>query len=599
MQIKDIYNYYNEVIKSNKERIKKFDRGIYILGTIRLIIVLGAFISIILWSESNWKIYGLISLIYAIPFLIFMLWHERLSTRRDYAADLITLCQNELAALNYDFSAFDGASSKISTEHPYCLDLDLFGAQSLFQSVNRTVTSEGKNRLCEWFLNPSSSKASIINKQNAIRELSLLTDLRQHFFITGSYSKKEIDQTALLEHLVRIEPVLTKHRIWQFLVSIIPASWVLLILLYWIFPISPMIAYTFFIISSIIAFSKTKYINKLHSHVDKMDKILSVYSRLISIIENNTFESEFLITNKKRLETKGIKASKAIGKLSGLVDMLDQRGNIFALLFNAVSLRDLRTALNIERWKENYKDQIGSWFDALGDFDALLSLAGFSFNHPNYIYPDISTKYFEVRGTDLGHPLLNRDKCVCNDIAIKEAPHFMIVTGANMAGKSTYLRTIGVNYLLACIGAPVYAKELVIYPTNLITSLRTTDSLTANESYFYAELKRLKNIIDKLQSGEKLFIILDEILKGTNSIDKQKGSLALIRQLIRYNTCGIIATHDLILGSLYDELPDYISNYRFEADIDGNELSFTYKLQEGIAKNLNACFLMEKMGITV
>ena len=194
---------------------------------------------------------------------------------------------------------------------------------------------------------------------------------------------------------------------------------------------------------------------------------------------------------------------------------------------------------------------------------------------------------------------MNRDRCVRNDIDMVKRPFFIIVTGANMAGKSTYLRTVGINYLLACIGAPVCARQMEICPARLITSLRTSDSLNDNESYFFAELKRLKLIIDKLQAGEELFIILDEILKGTNSMDKQKGSFALIKQFMTLQANGIIATHDLLLGTLIDLFPDDIRNYRFDADITDNELTFSYRLRPGIAQNMNACFLMKKMGIAV
>jgi DNA mismatch repair ATPase MutS len=185
------------------------------------------------------------------------------------------------------------------------------------------------------------------------------------------------------------------------------------------------------------------------------------------------------------------------------------------------------------------------------------------------------------------------------DISINQNPWFLIITGANMAGKSTYLRTIGINFLLAAIGAPVCADELTVYPAKIVTSLRTSDSLTSNESYFFAELKRLKMIIDRLQQGEKLFIILDEILKGTNSADKQKGSIALMKQLVTYNARGIIATHDLALGDLEKEFSKQIKNYRFEADITNDTLTFTYHLREGVAQNMNASFLMQKMGITL
>jgi DNA mismatch repair ATPase MutS len=246
-----------------------------------------------------------------------------------------------------------------------------------------------------------------------------------------------------------------------------------------------------------------------------------------------------------------------------------------------------------------YGKETQDWFDALGRFDALSSLAGFAFNHPSYTWPAIATSYFQLSGKALGHPLIRRELCVKNDILIDDNPRFLIITGANMAGKSTYLRTVGINFLLAVVGAPVCADELTVYPAQIVTSLRTTDSLAGNESYFFAELKRLKMIIDRLKQGEELFIILDEILKGTNSVDKQKGSLALMKQLAACDTRGIIATHDLALGALAQDFPHLIKNYCFEADITGDSLSFTYHLREGIAQNMNASFLMQKMGITL
>ena len=268
-----------------------------------------------------------------------------------------------------------------------------------------------------------------------------------------------------------------------------------------------------------------------------------------------------------------------------------------SVILNLLYMRDTRQAINLERWKEMYSGKIKSWFDVLGEFDMFNSFGTFAFNHPGYIYPDITDSYFEMQGKALGHPLIHRDKCVCNNIDIPESKYFLIITGANMAGKSTYLRTVGVNFLFACVGLPVYAESLTVYPAHLVTSLRTADSLISNESYFFAELKRLKMIIDRLGTGEKLFIILDEILKGTNSVDKQKGSIALIKQLVEKETCGIIATHDLLLGSLSETFPKNVQNKRFEADIKNDELTFTYQIRDGIAQNMNATFLMKKMGI--
>ena len=293
------------------------------------------------------------------------------------------------------------------------------------------------------------------------------------------------------------------------------------------------------------------------------------------------------------------------------------------VILNGLFFWELRQIMRIGAWKEQYAGELPQWLDALGQMDALNSLATFAYNHPAYAYPTLldkadmaaakagissdarkagaantgSNARFILRAKALGHPLMHRDRCVRNDIDMEKRPFFIIITGANMAGKSTYLRTIGVNYLLACTGMPVCAEEMEVYPARLITSLRTSDSLTDNESYFFAELKRLKLIIDKLQAGEELFIILDEILKGANSMDKQKGSFALIKQFMALEADGIIATHDLVLGTLEEEFPEQIKNYRFEADIKDEELSFSYQLREGIAQNMNACFLMNKMGI--
>jgi len=330
-----------------------------------------------------------------------------------------------------------------------------------------------------------------------------------------------------------------------------------------------------------------------------MEHIFSIYAKLFKSIEDDSFKSVELKEISSLLLKNKVTASQAIKKLSGYIRILDQRGNMGGAILNLFTIRENRSAWQIERWMETYGQEVENWFDALARFDALCSLAGFAFNHPDYTYPALADSYFRMSGKALGHPLLPRDMCVRNDISIEKSPSFMIVTGANMAGKSTFLRTIGINFLLARVGAPVCAEQLTIYPAHLVTSLRTSDSLVSNESYFFAELKRLKMIIDRLQQGEELFIILDEILKGTNSVDKQKGSLALIKQLVSYKTCGIIATHDLILGTLQEEYPEYVKNYHFEADITHDELTFSYQLREGIAQNMNACFLMQKMGITV
>ena len=373
-------------------------------------------------------------------------------------------------------------------------------------------------------------------------------------------------------------------------------------------------------------FAFTGKITKIQAVYGKKLQILGTYAGLLKLMEAQPMQCNLLKRIKEEIGGEQRKASLAISRLSKLMNELDQRNNVFMyVILNGLFFWELRQIMRIETWKEQYAHELPHWLSALGQMDALNSLATFAYNHPDYSYPTLLDKAdmiaakvnissntkkadtentgnntrFMLRAKALGHPLMHRDRCVRNDIDMEKRPFFIIITGANMAGKSTYLRTIGINYLLACTGMPVCAEEMEAYPARLITSLRTSDSLTDNESYFFAELKRLKLIIDKLQSGEELFIILDEILKGTNSMDKQKGSFALIKQFMALQANGIIATHDLLLGTLIDLFPENICNYRFEADITDNELTFSYRLRPGVAQNMNACFLMKKMGIAV
>jgi hypothetical protein len=597
--MENVYNYYKNNIEAYTRRVDSLQKRIHLFGTIRLLIVIAAIGLVwLLWAQS-WLVIAGVLLFCAIPFFVLMFYHAVLSNKKAYAEALIRLCNDELKGLAYDFSAFDGASEKINGEHAFSLDLDIFGERSVFQSINRTVTFVGKELLVNWFTHPLASRESIVHRQEAVKELSSLSWLRQHFYVMGTLQPGGKNDVNLLARLTDMPVYFSKHLFWQLSVWVAPTLWILLFggLIYHL--IGSTLFGSLFLLSFLISYSGLKKINRIHHTVDKMEKILVTYAQLMKSIEGDTYKSKLLTDISSQLVSKNVTASKAIRKLSSHIGTLDQRGTLTGILLNIFTFRDIRASIAIEKWNREYGAYIEHWLEALAQFDALSSLAGFHFNHPDSIFPQITDTYFSMKGKALGHPLIPRDVCVKNDISIKENPWFLIITGANMAGKSTYLRTIGLNFLLSCIGSSVCAEELSVYPAKLVTSLRTSDSLVSNESYFFAELKRLKMIIDRLKEGEELFIILDEILKGTNSVDKQKGSFALMKQLITYNTCGIIATHDLALGSLEQEYPVQIRNYRFEADITDNELSFSYKLREGVAQNMNASFLMKKMGITI
>ena len=597
-KIEDIYSFYRTKKEEHSIISQKLKRLIHNIGTLRLILMAGMLVTLWLCRGNELPFLIIIAAIFLLIFFLLVVYHTKLHAKRTYEECIVNLCENELKALDYDFSAFDGGNEQIDSQHSFSLDLDLFGENSLFQSVNRTVTQMGRNKLIAWFKNPSDSKDEIIQRQKAVQEISNMHDFRHDFYVNGKAALKEYkDITSLFSDNRQNQENIFDSIFYKIMIWLIPAIWAILITGCVLDFIGAGAISIYFFVSIMIANMPTKKIQKLYVSVNKMENVLKTYSELMEHIEKGCFHSEILQANRQKLIDEGIPASSAIKKLSRYIGALDQRFSAMGIVVNLLYMRDARQAMNIEMWKEKYGEKLNDWFEALGIFDANCSYGTYAYNNPDYTYPAIADSYFEMKGETLGHPLIHRDKCVCNDISIPGSKHFLIVTGANMAGKSTYLRTIGVNFLFSCMGLPVFAKELTIYPASLVTSLRTADSLISNESYFFAELKRLKMIIDRLNEGEKLFIILDEILKGTNSVDKQKGSIALIKQLINKGTCGIIATHDLLLGTLSDVFPDNVQNKRFEADINNDELSFTYKIRDGIAQNMNATFLMQKMGI--
>lgn len=595
MTLEKVIDSYQQLITSENKKLLKLKKAIFQVGTIRLVIVLAAILlCYLLWGNSLWIVITIALAV--ILFLVFLKYHNKLFIKKRYCELLIQNAENELKGIDYDFSAFDGAPEKADANHSYSLDLDMFGKRSFFQSVNRSVTSYGKDCLANTLLYPFDKKEDITAQQQAIKELSQNPDLLNHFRAIGQMSEtQDLDVGYFSKSF--LETKLFSKTFWRFMVYIAPVFYLIAIILSIlnILPSSVIgIVWIVFFFASLIPL---KDINKKMSLFEKRMETLNTYSQLFQIIENEKFESPLLKEIQAKI-TKGNPASLAIHKLKSYSSNLDQSSNVLGLLIlNPLVLWNVFFSIKIENWVNNHKEDIPAWFEVLAKFDSLISFAIYSYNNPAFNYPEVADTFI-LEGKELGHPMINRNVCVKNDVTVNRHPFFLVVTGANMAGKSTYLRTIGINLTLACAGAPVCAESLKFFPFRLVTNLRTSDSLNDNESYFFAELKRLKMIIDRLQSGEQLFIILDEILKGTNSEDKQKGSIALMKQLVSLNGNGIIATHDLVLGNLEKEFPEAIKNYRFEAEIKDDHLSFSYKIMEGVAQNMNASFLMKKMGIT-
>jgi DNA mismatch repair ATPase MutS len=325
---------------------------------------------------------------------------------------------------------------------------------------------------------------------------------------------------------------------------------------------------------------------------------LDVLSSSIRLLEKTIFHAPYLEEIQQHYRTGDNKASSELKELKNILDRLDLSYNLVLTgPLNILLLWNLQQAIALEKWKERNKENAKNWFNALGLMEALCSFSTAGFNHPDWTFPVLKDEQFFIEGKQIGHPLINKIKRVSNDIKIDKAAELMLITGSNMAGKSTYLRSIGINVVLAMAGAPVCAEKLILSPVQVISSMRIADNLEESTSTFYAELKKLKIIIDKVNNGERVFILLDEILRGTNSYDRHTGSVAFIKQLIKHNASGVIATHDIELTKMKETFPENILNYHFDVQVSNEELYFDYKLNEGICTSMNASILMKKIGI--
>jgi DNA mismatch repair ATPase MutS len=294
----------------------------------------------------------------------------------------------------------------------------------------------------------------------------------------------------------------------------------------------------------------------------------------------------------------GIPASQVMKRLTRILWGLEIRGNtIVAFFLNVFFLWDILMMRRLENWRREYREAFASWTGIIADFEVINSLSTLAFNQPGFTYPVISEGPFRLKLIEAGHPLIHSDRRVDNSLSFDKPGDIYLVTGPNMAGKSTLLRMVGVNMILGMAGAPVCARVMEMVPVTVSTSVRTNDSLGDDESYFYAELKKLNRIIVQLESGKQIFVIIDEMLKGTNSADKHAGSAALIRRLTGMDACGLVATHDVELGSLEEEFPGRLQPFCFEAETKDDLFVYDYRLREGVSRSLNATFLMQKMGI--
>ena len=532
-----------------------------------------------------------------LVFIFLTLWDSQIIYRQHLIEELLRINTLESDYLAGNFSALDQGERFNDPAHPYAHDLDLFGEDSLFQHLNRTVTFSGTQKLVSWLLSLSKDPELIHSRQQAAEELCAEPEWCQHFRAAGALHPTQALDAVILKSGPTESPFFSKHSTVRLILwianTIVIVSWA--VTSFTPLPFSISLVLSLLQLSALALYIKK--INAYHQRLNLFLKTISNYLPLVRLIHDQSFRSPYLQKIRHSLFTPESNSLQALTQLHRIQNNLDQRGNIvIAFILNGLYLKDFHTLLRLDHWRKKYGPDIETWTDVLSEADALISMANYRFNHPAYCLPVICQDRL-LDTEEIGHPLLKSERNVTNDFSIRSLHQIAIVTGANMAGKSTFLRTIGVNLILAQSGNVVCSRYFAFQPMTLFTSMRTTDSLSKDTSYFHAELLRLQQLVNIAQQEDKVFIILDEMLKGTNSVDKLNGSLAFLKRILSYPISGLVATHDLALGELADDFPEHFFNVCFEIVHSGSQITYDYKLHPGISSNMNASILLKQMGL--
>lgn len=477
--------------------------------------------------------------------------------------------------------------------HLYAEDLDILGRGSLFQLLSIARTRMGRQCLARWLLTPAAPQ-EIQERQAAIAELKRNLDFREDLAVAGESERIEAHPEALVQWANDLSS-LKDGRWWALLLAALNvAALVYAFIALW----APLVL--LILINGSIMFRQRHVLEKIFAGLDKTHRDLASLAEVLRCIETAKFTSPRLQQLQQRLLTHGLLPSACIAKLDTLSDLEDSRHNWFVRLFDVPLLYSLQLAFALERWRRNYGNKIGDWLDVAGEIETLASLSAYAYEHTEDPFPEFvtagSAPCFE--GEALGHPLLPATKCVRNDVALGGKNQVLLVSGSNMSGKSTYLRVIGINAVLAMTGAPVRAARLRLTHLSVGASMRVADSLQQGISHFYAEIKRVRQVID-LSSVQPSLFLLDEILQGTNSDDRRVGTQGILRTLVGNGAIGLVTTHDLALTSLEETFPDRMTNVHFQEKFEDDKLSFDYRLRPGVVTTRNGIELMRSIGLDV
>jgi hypothetical protein len=543
----------------------------------------------------------------AVAFVVLVVWHVRIDRVERRVAAAIAFHRWAILRIDGKYGEYPSRGERFrSDDHPYASDLDLFGEASLFQLLDWTHTRPGEDTLARW-LTESSPLEEVVERQAAVRELSPRETERETLAVLGTLIRADKPDPGPLIAWAESTPVVSALPLARVAAFVLPA----LLALAFVFSqlgLVPARLVLFIALGQwLYALSLLPKVEPIAGAVSAREGALAPYRSMLELIAKQRFEAPLL----QRLQTKigtgkesARSAAEEIDKLSAIAGFLDARQNeVFRFFIGPLFLWDLHCVLALERWQQRAGRRVRSWLDAIGEFEALASLAGFAHDHHETTWPVLGeTAVFLAKG--LGHPLIDARVRVTNDVTLRGSGTALLVTGSNMSGKSTLLRSMGTNAVLAMAGAPVVADELLMAPLELRTSMWARDSLAKGVSHFYAELEKLKRVVDGIESPRPLFFLLDEILQGTNSRERIIGARSVLRHLLKRGAMGAISTHDVGLLDLGPELDAHVDKVHFEEQVSQSEngksiMSFDYKLKPGVVRSTNALRLMQRVGIDV
>lgn len=598
-----------DIIKSLEERINNSDKKasfysirVRMLSVFRVVTFIALIINLVLLYNSGFgNAYLITAVLILILFIFLIVRHKKFDYQLQLYKELTAINREEIARYQLKLDGLYSGAEFEDDNHPYSQDLDIFGEHSLFQLINRSPLNGARFLLADW-MKAKSDVDIIMMRQEAATELRDRPDWTQQLLAISrvvtnrkNFKKENSELKDLFEWANRPEKSknLLGLRMLGVVLSLINLTLLALTMFYGL-------PYQFFVFSFLInsaflgiTFKRCK---DLGEQLNQSHLIIRTYLKLIESIEKEPFNSTRLLQLKDDLNNGH--ASAAIKKLDKLAFRFSSRASVFYALLAPVFMFDFHLLDQAVKWKNSERLNIKKWFDAVDEFNALISISGYAFLHPEHIFPSFSDQKFTLKGSAIGHPLIESAKRVSNEFEINQQGEVVIITGSNMSGKSTFERTLGINIVLAQTGAPVCATAFELYPMDVFTSMRTKDNLEESTSSFYAELKRLRTLLDHVENNPVTFYVIDEVLKGTNSEDRHKGAVSLARQLSKKNCFGLISTHDLSLSQLADD-DDLMVNYSFNSIIENDKIIFDYKLTPGPCKSFNASKLMENMGIIV